>query len=130
VSPDQIALLVEQSADGPTLLTVLATALSVTLAVGAIIGGFVKWVVLPNLRDMVRQQTEIHKQVTENHHSNDKPTLLDKLDDIERAVDRVDTKVDKVDEKVDAHLITAAAIDATVAARVKALEKRADKGGL
>lgn len=143
MSPEQIAVLVEQVAasDGPALLTVLATALTVTVLIGGILAGVIKWVILPNLRDVIRQQGEIHKQVTENHHSNDQPTLLDRLDDIERKVeqrtdaverkvDKIDAKVDRLDDKVDGHLISAAGGDGARDARITETERRLDRGGL
>lgn len=109
------------------LLTVVT---AVIVALGALIGATVKWVIVPNLRDMIEQIAETHKQVTQNHHSNEKPTMLDRFDDLEKKIDRSDAKIDKLDEKVDSHLISASAIDATIAARVKAIERRVDKADL
>jgi hypothetical protein len=35
---------------------------------------------------MSKKISETHRQVTVNHHSSENPTILDKLDDLERAI--------------------------------------------
>lgn len=35
-----------------------------------------------------RRTKEVHRAVTVNHHSSEQPTILDRLDDIDRKIDR------------------------------------------
>ena len=61
--------------------------LGTIIALSAVLGLAVRLILLPYLREhLVKPMRQVEKQVTENHHSNPKPTILDRLDDIERAV--------------------------------------------
>lgn len=47
----------------------------------------VRLVLVPYLRDhLVEPVRDVHRQVTENHHSNNEPTLPDLIDDVGRDV--------------------------------------------
>lgn len=64
-------------------LGILAAASTAALGVLTILGLVVRFVLLPYLREhLVQPVQETHKQVTENHHSNDRPTVLDRIDDV------------------------------------------------
>lgn len=67
----------------------LATFISACVAAGLII----RWVLVPYLFDkLLTPVQETHKQVTENHHDNSPPTVLDRIDDVStdvRALTRV-----------------------------------------
>lgn len=61
--------------------------LGTIIALSTVLGLAVRLILLPYLREhLVKPMRQVEKQVTENHHSNPKPTILDRLDDIERAV--------------------------------------------
>jgi hypothetical protein len=61
----------------------IGTALTAVIALLALLGMAVRFVLLPYLRDnLVRPVDEVHKQVTENHHRNDEPTLPDRIEDV------------------------------------------------
>lgn len=66
-----------------------------------VIGSALFWLIKPRFTEAVRetvrdeigpirdQISETHKQVTENHHSNETPTVLDRLDDVHQEVTAV-----------------------------------------
>lgn len=57
----------------------LGTLLSVLLFLGLA----TRYVLVPYLRDhLVRPVKETHQQVTENHHTNNNPTLPDRIEDL------------------------------------------------
>lgn len=64
-------------------LGLIVTALTaVTLALG-LIGAATRYVLLPWLREhLVNPVRQVEKQVTQNHHANDPPTILDRIDDV------------------------------------------------
>lgn len=69
-----------------TISWVLGTSISVSILIGLLI----KFVLMPYLREhLVKPMKQVEKQVTENHHSNAKPTMLDRFDDIEKAIAEV-----------------------------------------
>ncbi|MBB3041230.1 hypothetical protein [Nocardioides soli] len=59
-----------------------------TLIAGfAILGVLVRLVLLPYLREhLIAPVKQVEKQVSENHHSNEPPTVLDRLDDVQQEV--------------------------------------------
>lgn len=64
--------------------------LGVVLALLALLGLAVRYVLVPYLRDhLVGPVQETHKQVTQNRHANPEPTLLDRLDDVHDDVRRL-----------------------------------------
>lgn len=82
------------------------------------VGGALLWLIKPRIAEWIRgmfveqlgdvraKVDETHKQVTENHHSNEHPTVLDRIDDVHQLalnsltqVNRALAKVDKVDER-------------------------------
>lgn len=85
-------------------LDLVATSVGILIGVGAIIAGIVKWVIMPNLRESLikplenvqRQTADVHRQTTENHHSNVEPTLPDRLDDIQRDLKKFDGVIEAV----------------------------------
>jgi hypothetical protein len=75
-------------------------------------------------RELFEPVQEARKQVAENHHSNEKPTVLDRVDDVYQLVAATRSEVRDLDEKLDTHLISSAGIDAGIATRVAELERR------
>ena len=68
-------------------LDVVASVLGTALSAAALMGLGVRFVLMPYLRDhLIRPVDEVHRQVTENHHSNDVPTLPDRIDDLQQEV--------------------------------------------
>lgn len=58
--------------------------LGTCVTLGVILGFAVQKMILPYLRrHLIAPVQEVRKQVTENHHTNDRPTILDRLDDLE-----------------------------------------------
>ncbi len=69
------------------LLGILAAATTAALGVLALIGLVVRFVLLPYLREhLIVPVKDTHKQVTENHHTNERPTVLDRIDDVSNQV--------------------------------------------
>lgn len=65
----------------------LGAALSGILALLALLGLAVRFVLMPYLRDhLVVPVQEVHTQVTENHHANPDATLPDRIDDVHEEV--------------------------------------------
>lgn len=68
------------SADWRELITWI---ISTTLALGAIAGLLVRWVLMPYLREhLLRPMQRVEHQVSVNNHTSDVPTMLDKIDDL------------------------------------------------
>lgn len=62
-----------------------------------LVGLAVRYVLLPYLRDhLIQPVNETHKQVTENHHAqpNGQPTVLDRIDDVQRDVKALSVVMD------------------------------------
>lgn len=52
-----------------------------------LIGIGARYILLPWLREhLVAPMKQVEKQVTENHHSNKNPTVLDRIDDVQNEV--------------------------------------------
>lgn len=83
------------------MVDVIASALSAVLLGLTLLGLVVRFVLLPYLREQLRLSRETHKQVTENHHSNARPTVLDRIDDVHKEATRAADAADKAVEKVD-----------------------------
>lgn len=74
--------------------------------------GVVKWIVLPNLSDWLDKRldpiekalSETHKQVTENHHSNPNPTVLDLLLDLLDGQSSMRGEFEALSKALDSHL--------------------------
>ena len=57
--------------------------ISTTLALAAIAGLLVRWVLMPYLREhLLRPMQRVEHQVSVNNHTSDVPTMLDKIDDL------------------------------------------------
>lgn len=93
--------------------------LGTVIALSTLVGLAVRFVLMPYLREhLVKPMRQVEKQVTENHHSNPKPTILDRLDDIEKALlhtqaeqarhrederarlDRGDARMERIEESI------------------------------
>lgn len=75
----------------------VATALGIVATVFVIVAALWRFVVLPNLREQLFEPVQTtRRQVTENKHANTDPTLLDKVDDLERAIADVGNHVDLI----------------------------------
>lgn len=73
---------------GPETRDAITWVLATTLAVCAVVGMLVRWVLLPYLREhLVEPMKTVKKQVTENHHSNHEPTVLDHIDDVGQQIE-------------------------------------------
>lgn len=61
--------------------------LGTIIAVFVILGVVVRLVLVPYLREhLITPVKQVEKQVTENHHSNAQPTVLDRIDDVQQSV--------------------------------------------
>jgi hypothetical protein len=61
--------------------------LGTVLSLSAVLGLLVRYLLLPYLREhLVRPVAQVKKQVTENHHSNAHPTVMDRIDDVHTEV--------------------------------------------
>jgi hypothetical protein len=99
---------------------------SAVVATGAVILGIYRFVVLPQLRrDLFVPIRETHTQVTRNHHTDpDKPTILDRLDDVESVVKELRGDVAEAMRSQAEHAAWADAEDTRV---WRAIGKKADK---
>lgn len=85
-------------------------------ALGAV-GGAVLWLVKPRIAEWVisllapmqEKVAETHKQVTENHHSNEHPTVLDRIDDVHSEVLAVQAEARRVRDDLSRHMARTAA---------------------
>lgn len=76
----------------------ISWALGTLIAVCFLVGLGVRFVLVPYLREhLIQPMKQVQKQVTENHHHNTEPTVLDRIDDVQKAMDetRVDIKIIK-----------------------------------
>lgn len=78
-------------------------------------------------RELFEPVQEARKQVAENHHSNDKPTVLDRVDDVFQAVAATRSEIRELDAKLDGHLISSAGIDATSTAEIADIKRRLER---
>jgi hypothetical protein len=83
------------------LITWLLTTL---LATAALVSLGVRLILLPYLREhLVNPMREVQKQVTENHHSSQPPTVLDRIDDVQTEVvalaERLEEHIEHADAK-------------------------------
>ena len=61
--------------------------ISTTLALAALAGLMVRWVLLPYLREhLLKPMQRVEHQVSVNAHQSDEPTVLDRLDDMHTEV--------------------------------------------
>ena len=61
--------------------------ISTTLALAAIAGLLVRWVLMLYLREhLLRPMQRVEHQVSVNNHTSDVPTMLDKIDDLHNEV--------------------------------------------
>jgi hypothetical protein len=69
-----------------TITWVLATIISCSVVVGLA----VRFILMPYLREhLIDPMKQVKKQVTENHHSNQNPTVLDRIDDVQSLVEEI-----------------------------------------
>lgn len=76
------------------MVEALGAVVGLILGVCALLALLWRWVILPNLREQLGLIRETHKQVTENRHENARPTVLDRLEDVERGLKDVAGHVD------------------------------------
>lgn len=72
------------------MLETLGTSLGVVLAILAVLGLLWRFVLLPNLREQLFQPIEdTRRQVVENRHKHTRPTILDRIDDVEQTLEAI-----------------------------------------
>ena len=77
------------------------------------IGAGLLWLVKPRvaqwvqglIEPMQQKVAETHKQVTENHHSNEHPTVLDRIDDVHQEVLAVQAEARRVRDDLSKHVL-------------------------
>jgi hypothetical protein len=75
------------------VIEVLGALVGIAVGVVVLLGSLWRFVVLPNLREQLTLARETNKQVSQNGHANSAPTVLDRLDDVERASRQVEASV-------------------------------------
>jgi hypothetical protein len=81
---------------------------AVTLAFG-LVGLAVRYALLPWLREhLVIPVNQVKKQVTENHHANETPTIPDRIDDVAVQVFDASLQIASLARMFDGHLEQAA----------------------
>ncbi len=79
--------------------------LGTTISLSIVIGLAVKFVLMPYLRDhLVTPMKQVEKQVSENHHSNKVPTVLDRIDDVQQAVDDMRSEIKTMATMYEGHI--------------------------
>lgn len=74
-----------------TITWILGTGLSLA----AVLGISVRFILLPYMREhLVQPMKQVQKQVTENHHHNAEPTVLDRIDDVQQSVGALTRVID------------------------------------
>lgn len=84
---------------------VITWALGTVLVLCTLTGLAVRFVLMPYLRDhLVKPMKQVEKQVTENHHSNPKPTVLDRIDDVQTEVKGLGEQMQVLVRAFDGHM--------------------------
>lgn len=90
-----------------TLKGVLFACGAIVTIAGAvtIVSAVIWWFVKPRLMEALEEHVfrpvrETHHQVTVNHHSSDEPTVLDRLDDVTKAVEAQGAEFESLHENV------------------------------
>lgn len=103
--------------------------ISTTLALAALAGLMVRWVLMPYLREhLLRPMQRVEHQVSVNNHTSDVPTMLDKIDDLhgevrELRAEHLRTRSDLSDlsRQVGDHLLRSESWSAEVESRLGGL---------
>lgn len=106
----------------------LVTLIGGLVTLTGVIGSVIAWLVWPRLMGAIRdeiqpmqaQVAETHKQVTENHHGNEQPTILDLLADLR---DDLREDIKGVGKRLDDHLLLASKADADMWRAIEAVAK-------
>ena len=89
----------------PETRDLISWILGTTVTLSVIIGLVVKFVLMPYLREhLVKPMKQVEKQVSENHHSNKKPTVLDRIDDVQRSVEEMRTEMKGMASMYEGHI--------------------------
>ena len=79
--------------------------LSTLITASIIIGLAVRLILMPYLRDhLIKPMAQVKRQVSENHHHNSEPTVLDRIDDVGTAVARNGAETKALARVFDQHL--------------------------
>lgn len=103
--------------------------ISTTLALAAIAGLLVRWVLMPYLREhLLRPMQRVEHQVSVNNHTSDVPTMLDKIDDLHGEVRelraeqrRTRSDLSDLSQQVGDHLLRSESWSAEVESRLGGL---------
>lgn len=72
------------------MIETVGAVLAVVVTAFAVVGVIWRFVMLPNLREqLLRPVEETRRQVMDNKHVNRKPTILDRLDDVEQTLEAI-----------------------------------------
>lgn len=78
--------------------------LGTTASILVLVGILVRYVLLPYLREhLIAPVKQVEKQVSENHHSNKEPTVLDRIDDVQTELRALVKQVTSLAAVVEAH---------------------------
>lgn len=79
--------------------------LAVVVAAFVVVGAIWRFVLLPNLREqLIRPIEETRRQVSENKHVNRRPTILDRLDDVEQTLEAIGLNQTAVLRQISEHV--------------------------
>lgn len=85
---------------------ILSFLVGTTLTILIITGLAVRYILVPYLRDqLITPVSETHKQVTENSHHNEQPTVMDRISDVDTAVGAVRVDVKALAHVMDEHMM-------------------------
>lgn len=91
-------------------VTLAATMLGIFATLGTIVG-FLWWLGKPRFVEWIRSELiapvqATHKQVSENHHDNETPTVLDRIDDVQQIATAARDAALGTRDQLNSHLLT------------------------
>ena len=111
-----------------TVFELITWALGTTISLCTIAGLAVKFVLLPYVKEhIVAPVRQTEKQVSENHHSNEEPTVLDKIADVSDKVEGIRQEVQVVARIHEGHLNWSDKWTRRIEADLETIKKRTTK---
>lgn len=72
------------------ILTTIGAVLGIALGLGTLVGILIRYMLVPFLAEKFVLLEETHKQVSENNHRNESPTVLDRISEVKTQADRIE----------------------------------------
>lgn len=82
------------------IFTTIGAVIGIALGIGTLVGILIRYMLVPFLAEKFVLLEETHKQVSENRHSNETPTVLDRIEEVKTQSDRIEALAVKSQEEV------------------------------